>query len=222
MITYRDLASGERMELSGASLDNAVAKTAGLLRDELEVEQGAIIGVHLPLHWQRVVWLGACSATGAVFASEARPEACDILVVDRARLGLVGIAREDVLVSLAPFGLPEASGAPPGVIDAATAMRGHPDTYVPFEEPGDDLPLLMRDANAVTQGGVMKAAADRLAERGIAHGERFAIVDPDPEADLLGLAGPLAAGGAAVLISHAQAGDLDRALSDEGVATARE
>ena len=43
LITFYDLATGERMELSAASLDNAVAKTAGLLRDELDVEPLAIV-----------------------------------------------------------------------------------------------------------------------------------------------------------------------------------
>ena len=59
LLTFYDLATGERMELSALSLDNAVAKTAGLLRDDLDVMPGDRVGVHLPLHWQRAVWWGA-------------------------------------------------------------------------------------------------------------------------------------------------------------------
>ena len=73
LLTYRDLASGERMEMSAASLANAIAKTAGMLRDELDADPGAVVGVHLPFHWQRVVWLGACAATSTVFAPGADP-----------------------------------------------------------------------------------------------------------------------------------------------------
>ena len=106
LLTYRDLSSGERMELSAASLANAIAKTAGMLRDELDAEPGSVVGVHLPFHWQRVVWLGACAATSTVFAPGAAPAECDVLVVDRARLDLIGSAREDVLVSSPPSACP--------------------------------------------------------------------------------------------------------------------
>lgn len=220
MITYRDLSSGERMELSAASLDNAVAKTAGLLRDDLDAGPGTVVGVHLPLHWQRVVWLGACAATGAVFASEADPAACDILVVDRDRLHLAGTARDDVLVSLAPFGLPEPEGAPTGVVEAATAMRAHPDVYVPDREPSADAALLARAGHTVTHAGAMESAARVLTARGVPAGARFALIDPDPDSDLLCLAGPLALGGSVVLVSHADAGDLQGALLDEGITAA--
>ena len=217
LLTYRDLATGERMELSAASLGNAVDKTAGMLRDELDAEPGAIIGVHLPLHWQRVVWLGACAATSTVFAPGADPDDCDVLVLDRARLGLVGSAREDVLVSLAPFGLPDGAGVPPGVTEAAVAMRGHPDTFVPWDPPTESTPLLRTTPGTLSQGDLMARAAEELSRRGLESGARFAVIDPEPQADLLALAGPLACGGSVVLISAPGSGDLDRALREEGL-----
>lgn len=216
MLTYRDLATGERMELSAASLGNAIAKTAGLLRDELDAEPGDIIGVSLPHHWQRVVWMGACAATGTVFAPGAAPEDCAVLVVDRAHLGLAGAAREDVLVSLAPFGLPDGAPVPAGVVEAAVAMRGHPDVFVPWTEPADGDPLLARES-ALTQEGVMRVAADELARRGIGTGDRFTLLDGDPDADILGLAGPLVCGGAVVMVAHPDSGDLAATLREEGV-----
>lgn len=172
LLTYRDLATGERMELSAASLGNAVDKTAGMLRDELDAEPGAIIGVHLPLHWQRVVWLGACAATSTVFAPGADPDDCDVLVLDRARLGLVGSAREDVLVSLAPFGLPDGAGVPPGVTEAAVAMRGHPDTFVPWDPPTESTPLLRTAPGTLSQGDLMARAAEELSRRRLESGAR--------------------------------------------------
>lgn len=221
LLTYRDLASGERMELSAASLANAVAKTAGLLRDELDAEPGAVIGMHLPLHWQRIVWLGACAATSTVCAAGADPADSDVLVVDRARLGLVGSAREDVLVSLAPFGLPERDAVPPGVTEAAIAMRGHPDVFVPYPSPVEQTPLLRHSGHLLSHGAVMERAAEELARRGVGPGERFAVIGPDPFADILGLAGPLSRGGAAVLIANADTADLAAALREEGLAPAQ-
>ena len=221
LLTYRDLATGERMELSAASLGNAIAKTAGMLRDELDAEPGAIIGVHLPLHWQRVVWLGACAATSTVFAPEADPGDCDVLVVDRGRLGLAGSAREAVLISLAPFGLPDGEGVPPGVTDAAVAMRGHPDSFVPWDPPSESTPLLRTPQGTLSQGELMTHATEELTRRGVDGGARFAIIDPEPQADLLALAGPLAHGGSVVLVAQADSGDLQQTLRQEGAASTR-
>ena len=220
MLTYRDVATGERMELSAASLGNAIAKTAGLLRDELDAGPGTVIGVHLPLHWQRAVWLGACAATATVFAPGLDPHDCDICVVHRAQLDLCGQAQEDVLVSLAPFGLPEPGGVPPGVTDAAVAMRGHPDTFAPFEPPDPARAWLRSGDVVMTQGEVMERARVLLAARGISEHERFAVIDPDSEADVLALAGPLVTGSGTVIVSGAPIDRLSAVLAEEGIPSA--
>jgi uncharacterized protein (TIGR03089 family) len=219
LLTYRDLATGERMEFSAASLANAVAKTAGMLRDELDADPGSVVGVHLPFHWQRVVWLGACAATSMVFAPGAAAAECDVLVVDRARLDLIGSAREDVLASLAPFGLPERADMPPAVTDAAVAMRGHPDVFVAWESPTESTPLLREPDRSLSHGDVMDLADAELSRRGLGEGERFALVDPDRQTDLLALAGPLARGGAAILLARPESGDVAATLREEGVTT---
>lgn len=217
LLTYRDLRTGERMELSAASLGNAIAKTAGLLRDELDAEPGMVVGIHLPFHWQRVVWLGACAATGTVFAPDASPEGCDVCVMDRDHLDLRGLAAEDVLVSLAPFGLPDPGGAPAGVTDAAVAMRTHPDTFTPWEPPDAAAPLIRREGATLTQGDVMDEARATLANRGVSDGQRFALISPDSESDILSLAGPLILGSGVVLVAHPDSGDLAATLREEGV-----
>lgn len=218
LLTYRDLSTGERMELSAASLGNAIAKTAGLLRDDMDVQPGAVIAIHLPLHWQRAVWLGACAATGAIYAPGLAPEECDVCVVDRAHIDLVGRAPEDVLVSLAPFGLPEPGGAPVGVVDAAVAMRAHPDTFAPVSPPAEEMPLTRMDGAAMSQGDLMDRARSVLAERGVGAGERLAIIDDDPQADVLMLAGGLVSTSGAVVIAHSGSGDLTAVLREEGIA----
>ena len=136
--------------------------------------------------------------------------------MDRARLGLAGAAREDVLVSLASFGLPDGGTVPPGVTEAAVAMRGHPDVFTPWSEPTDTEPLLAR-GSVLTHEGVMVAAADELARRGIGTGDRFALLDPDPLSDVLALAGPLVCAGSVVMVAHPESGDLAATLREEGV-----
>lgn len=217
LVTYRHLGSGERMELSATSLTNAIAKTAGLLRDDLDAGPGSIVGIHLPFHWQRVVWLGACAATGAVFAPGASPRDSDVCVMDRAHLTLAGQSAEDVVVSLAPFGLPEPGGAPPGVIDAAVAMRAHPDVFVPDTVPMESAELIHQGDSTWTNAAVMDQALAEVIRRGTRAGESFAIIDPDPLADVLALAAPLAHGGGSVLVAAADHGDLQSVLREEGV-----
>ncbi len=51
-ITYYDDATGERIELSTATLANWASKTANLLRDELGAGPGSRVAVLLPAHWQ--------------------------------------------------------------------------------------------------------------------------------------------------------------------------
>lgn len=203
LLTFYDLATGERMELSAASLENAVAKTAGLLRDELDVVPGERVAVHLPLHWQRAVWWAACHAVGAAFVPEGVAGDVDVCVFDRDHLDLAGAARDDVLVSLEPFGLPSREPVPAGVIDHAFAARAHPDVFVPFLEPRDD--------------PAMRAAEELSRTRGLQSGARVLVRDDDPDRDLLMLAVPLALEGASVLVRNAEFEGLAGVLRDEGL-----
>lgn len=200
LLTFYDLATGERMELSAASLDNAVAKTAGLLRDELDVEPGDTIVPRLPLHWQLAVWQGACSAVGARWDPNADVSEAAVLVTDRDNLDAKGRARDTVVVSLEPFGLPFREPLPSGVIDHAVAARAHPDVFTAWTPPSDEQ--------------TMANAAALAARRAIPPGARILVVEGDPDADGLVLAVPLAIAGTAVLVRHAASGDV------EGVATA--
>ncbi|MBA2310991.1 MAG: TIGR03089 family protein, partial [Pseudonocardiales bacterium] len=51
-ITYYDDATGERVEVSGATLANWAAKSANLLREECDLEPGGRVAMLLPAHWQ--------------------------------------------------------------------------------------------------------------------------------------------------------------------------
>ena len=65
LVTFYDDATGERVELSVVTYANWVAKTAGLLEDELMIERGCTALLDLPTHWLGPVWLGALWSLGA-------------------------------------------------------------------------------------------------------------------------------------------------------------
>ena len=206
LITYYDLSTGERMELSAATLDNAVAKMAGLLRDELDVLPGETLAVRLPLHWQRAVIQAACSALGAHYSPTSDPSTADIVITDREHLDPAEGARETLVVSLEPFGLPSREPLPAGVVDHALAARAHPDVFLTYVDPAPE--PLMGDAAALVDS------------RGWREAERILVRDDDPQADLLMLAVPLLVGGASVLVRHPASGDVEAVALAERV-TAR-
>ena len=135
-ITYYDDATGERIELSTATLANWAAKTGNLLRDELGASPASRVAVLLPSHWQTaavlfgVWWIGAevvldgGRADIALCTADRLPEADDA----------VG-AGEIAVLSLDPFGkaVPD---LPVGVTDYATAVRVHGDQISPERHPG--------------------------------------------------------------------------------------
>ncbi|QZT63690.1 TIGR03089 family protein [Mycolicibacterium austroafricanum] len=164
-ITYYDDATGERIELSTATLANWAAKTGNLLRDELGATPGSRVAVLLPAHWQTAAvlfgiwWIGA----EAVLSGDA-----DIAMCTADRLGdadaSVG-SGEIAVLSLDPFGKP-VPDLPVGLTDYATAVRVHGDQIVPERQPGpalegrsvDDV-LAAARASAQSQG---LTAADRV------------------------------------------------------------
>src|SRR3954449_4139782 len=73
LVTFYDDASGERVELSVATYANWVAKTAGLLQDELDLVRGGLVLVDLPTHWLGAVWLGGAWAGGLARTDDPHP-----------------------------------------------------------------------------------------------------------------------------------------------------
>ncbi|MGV0873039.1 TIGR03089 family protein [Mycolicibacterium sp. XJ879] len=138
-ITYYDDATGERIELSTATLVNWAAKTGNLLRDELGAGLGSRVAVLLPAHWQSAAvlfgiwWIGAEVVLGAGEADVALCTEDRLSDADAA----VGVGEVAVL-SLDPFGKP-VDDLPIGVTDYATAVRVHGDQIVPEPSPGPAL-----------------------------------------------------------------------------------
>ncbi|WP_337777072.1 TIGR03089 family protein [Mycolicibacter kumamotonensis] len=139
-ITYYDDATGERIELSAATLANWAAKTGNLLRDELGAGAGSRVAVLLPAHWQTAAVLFGAWWIGAEVLLDAPNSDADIALctadrLDEADAAVAGRGGEVVVLSLDPFGRP-APDLPVGVTDYATAVRVHGDQITPERRPG--------------------------------------------------------------------------------------
>ena len=147
LLTYYDPARGERVELSGVSVANWVAKTSNLLVDELDVEPGDAVELTLaeghPGHWVSLVWMLACWEVGATVA----------VGQGAARVAVLGpddpadAARADTVLvcSLHPLGLPLPGPAPHGTLDYALEVRSQPDQHAAVPQSG--LTLAWRDGD---------------------------------------------------------------------------
>ncbi|MEO3775254.1 TIGR03089 family protein [Micromonospora sp. B11E3] len=193
LLTWYDDATGERTELSGATLANWVAKTANLLVDEVSAGPGEAAGVLLPPHWQTAAVLLGCWSARLAVADRPGPVEVLFAAADRAAEADAWPAGERYALALAPFALPLRE-VPPGFADYVVEVRRHGDYFSPYAQGGpQDAELLAR-------------AAARAAELGMSAGDRLlldATVHPDPVDWLLA---PLTIGATIVLC-----GNLDRA-----------
>ena len=165
-ITYYDDATGERIELSTATLANWAAKTANLLRDELGAGPSSRVAILLPAHWQTAgVLFGVWYIGAEVVLGQGD---CDIACCTADRLAeadaAVGPGGEVVALSLDPFGKP-IPDLPFGVTQYATSVRVHGDQVVPESRPG---PALAGKSAA----DVLSAAATAAAARGLTATDR--------------------------------------------------
>ncbi|MEU1897373.1 TIGR03089 family protein [Nocardiopsis dassonvillei] len=208
-------ASGGRVELSRATFDNWVSKTANMLVDGLGAQPDDRVVLALPVHWQSLVWLVSCWSVGAV-AEFARPgadlpEGAQVAVADADRLeaALDSGAEEVVGTSLHPLGLPLAE-VPPMVLDYSVEVRGHGDHFSPYPvDPG--APALR--GPGVRTGAELTAGGRDWARRWELDAEdRVALfAEPDAPLTLLGegaelLLAPVAAGAPLVLTPLGSAG----------------
>ena len=211
-ITYYDDATGERIELSAATLANWAAKTANLLRDELAAGPASRIAILLPAHWQTaavlfgVWWIGA----EAVLAGES----ADIALCTAERLDeadSVAPGGEVAVLSLDPFGRP-AADLPFGVTDYATAVRVHGDQIVAERHPGPAL------AGRSVED-VLADCENSASTRGLRAKDRVLSSAPwTRPGDLVdGLLAVLAAGASLVQVANPDPGALARRIETEKV-----
>jgi uncharacterized protein (TIGR03089 family) len=185
LVTFYDDATGERVELSGATLANWVAKTANLVVDGLGLAPGDTAVVALPAHWQTAAVLLGCWSAGLrvdVTASHPAPVA---FVVEGAPV----TAEETYALSLAPLGQPFRPGPPAGTMDYVMEVRSYGDTFHPRVRA--DRPAL---ADGTTHARLVELATGR------APAETRVLVNGDRTTDPVDwLVAPLVAGTSLVL-----------------------
>ena len=207
MLTFYDDATGERTELSAATLANWVAKTANLLVDGLGLGPGSVAAVRLPAHWQTAAVLLGCWSAGLTIdlgGSSAATGHADVAFVTVDANG-AAVADETYALSLAPMGLPFRPGPPPGTLDYAIEVRAFGDHFAAAPPP-PDRPAL---TDGTTHGDLARAGSDlppggRVLIDGDAH--------PDPRHWLVE---PLLAGASVVLCRHLDPGKVESRLAAE-------
>lgn len=137
---------GERVELSGAVLENWVNKTTNLLVEEFDAGPGARVVLDLPPHWRTVVWALAIWRTGATVVlapaehdgtTGAAGTRADVVVTARPDRW-AGTRAELVAVTLPALARRFGGDLPAGAIDAASAVMTYGDQlgWVPDVDPG--------------------------------------------------------------------------------------
>jgi uncharacterized protein (TIGR03089 family) len=204
LLTWYDDATGDRAELSGATLDNWVAKTANLLVDSVGLAPGDRVGVLLPPHWQTAAVLLGCWSAQVTVADEPGPVDVLFAAADRIAEATDWPAGERYALALAPLAAPLRE-VPPGFADYVLEVRGQGDHFAPYPGGGtQDAELLAR-------------AARRGAELGIGTGDRV-LIDAGRYADPVDwLLAPLVAGASMVLSGRLDPGRLPDRLAAEQV-----
>ena len=201
MLTWYDDATGDRTELSGATLDNWVSKTANLLVDGVGLADGDTVAVLLPPHWQTAAIALGVSAAGLAADLGDRPSPVDALFTtpDRVPAASAWATGDRYATGLLPLAMP-LRDVPPGYADYVTEVRNFGDHFSGPPVGEDDLALA--GPVGLSHLAVMRTATMRAGEFGLTAGDR-ALIDarayPDP---LDWLFAPLAAGASIVLCTN--------------------
>jgi uncharacterized protein (TIGR03089 family) len=121
--------AGERIELSARVLSTWVAKTVGLLQDELDVEPGSTVRLHLPGHWKSLVWALACWAAGADLVGP--DDDADVVVTADPGATAADPSALLVVVALPSLARSWSGPLPPGALDYAAVVTGFADDLPP-------------------------------------------------------------------------------------------
>jgi len=218
-MTFYDDATGERTELSGATMANWVAKTANMLIDGHGLEQGDVAVVRLPPHWQSAAVLLGCWAAGVAVNLEGTARAATMVAfVAAERLYEDGVlaADETFSLGLAPMAAPMRPVPPPGVLDYVVEVRPHGDAFRGAAVDPDSAALVaVEPGGTVSHADLVARAIARADETGLTPGARVLIeaeATPDP---LDWLLAPLAGGASVVLCRHLDPARLDARLGAE-------
>ena len=220
---------GERIELSGKVLDNWVAKTAGLLVDELDAGPGVRVLLDLPPHWRTVTWTlatwlaGACAVLPGPAAEDAviggpgpdraADDEADVLVTTDPATAARRPHLPCALVALPALATSFGPGLPDGALDAAADVRLQGDVFVasaPVDPAQKALVLLGRASTAAVTHRQLLSRARAAAP---ASGARVLLAAAAAADPLTSWLPPLCVDGSVVL-HHDLAGLSERARQD--------
>ena len=202
LLTWYDDATGDRTELSGATLDNWVSKTANLLVDGHGLGEGDTVAVLLPPHWQTAAIVLGAAAAGLAADLGDRPHPVEVLFTapSRAVEAEDWAAADRYVTGLLPLAMPLRE-VPSGFVDYVTEVRNYGDHFRGARVAPDS--LAVAGPVELSHLAAMRTATGRAAELGITAGDRVLIdtrTYPDP-ADWL--FAPLAVGASVVLCANA-------------------
>ena len=198
-VTYYDAATGERVELSGTTTANWVAKTSNFLVDSLDVELGVRLRLDLPTHWESLVWILAAWNVG-------------VAVVDNeASIAVVGPSLDAdeetrVALSLRPMGLRFAE-EPEGFIDYNAEVLGHSDFFQAFDPPSPGSLAFDLDSQRLTHSEAFAAAP--------ANGARLLLEPGSLTRDCSALIAACRGSGSLVIVANADPTKRDKIAEDE-------
>ena len=204
LVTFYDLGTGERVELSVVTYANWVAKTASLLVEEHDLARGDRLLVDLPAHWLTPVFLGAAWTVGlqVVWDEQDGPDGVSGFVCGPSSVharAAQAAGRPVVATALLPLGARFAEPLPPGATDYGVDVWGQPDAFAPWDPPtADDLAV-----PGTTQGEMWRAAAagTLLTGEGFTDGGRLLTENsPASPSGLASFVEPLARSGSSVWV----------------------
>ncbi len=212
LVTFYDDTTGERVELSVVTYANWVAKTAGVLQDELGLERGDVVLVDLPTHWLAPVWLGACWSTGLAVTDDPGVDAALVVCGPDTLERHVASGAPVVALSLLPMGRRFTEPLPPGVVDFGVVVWGQPDAFVAYDPPeAQDAGWL--GSTVLTQRDLLAGAARTP---WAAPGTRLLTdLAPSSGAGVAAFLGPLLGGGGTVWVASPATDGWDRKAQSE-------
>ena len=217
VLTYYDDGSGERTELSGATLENWIAKTANLLVDGCGVGEDDEVAIWLPPHWQTAAIVLACWTVGTTVAygqPTAEAAAVEFASVEAVTGGAPATADDRFALGLAPMGMP-LRDVPDGWQDYIAEVRGHGDRYAGPPVAAGNVAMLDVSGTPVTQAALVEQGREHASRLGITEGGRV-LVDADVYPYPLDwLLAPLAAGSTLVLSTHTDPAKIEARAATE-------
>jgi uncharacterized protein (TIGR03089 family) len=216
LLTWYDDATGDRTELSGATLENWVSKTANLLRDGLGLSGGEAVAVLLPPHWQTAAIVLGVSVAGLSVALPGRPQPVDALFMTPAQAGEAAAwaAVDRYVTGLLPLAMPLRE-VPPGFVDYVTEVRNYGDHFggVPITPDTRALAVPIE----LSHLAVLRTATERAAELGITAGDRVLIDIRAYPGPIDWLFAPLVVGASVVLCANLHPAKLEARTTAEKV-----